>query len=188
MLTTMYRYRTGNLRLKLLTGSEKWPPSLHLSKVPSLKLYSETFSEHESAKVSRITYSLTNFQASSSFDTRSSIRSGPVGSGSVRSVQCMMTVTGCWHGGRDKTFTVWSPSPIVLLNINIFICLQIFLCRSSYTDSLRSNNNDHPVSGVKQHQQPASVLDINKEKRTQKFLLLILISHFLCILPIHIVK
>ena len=79
-------------------------------------------------------------------------------------------------------------APIVLLNTNIFICLQIFLFRSSYTDSLRSNNNDHPVSGVKQHQQPASVLDINKEKRTQKFLLLILISHFLCILPIHIVK
>ena len=31
-------------------------------------------------------------------------------------------------------------------------------------------------------------LDINKEKRTQKFLLLILISHFICILPINILK
>ena len=110
MMMRMYRYRNGNLRLKLLTGSEKWPPSLHLSKVPSLKLYSETFSEHESAKVSRITYSLTNFQVSSSFDTRSSIRSVPVGSGRVRSVQCMMTVTGCWQGVRDNTFTVWSQS------------------------------------------------------------------------------
>ena len=129
MLTTMYRYRTGNLRLKLLTGSEKWPPSLHLSKVPSLKLYSETFSEHESAKVSRITYSLTNFQASSSFDTRSSIRSGPVGSGSVRSVQCMMTVTGCWHGGRDKTFTVWSPSTNSFIKFKYFYLLtNIFVC------------------------------------------------------------
>ena len=123
MLTTMYRYRTGNLRLKLLTGSEKWPPSLHLSKVPSLKLYSETFSEHESAKVSRITYSLTNFQASSSFDTRSSIRSGPVGSGSVRSVQCMMTVTGCWHGVRDKTFTVLSPSTNSFIKYKYFYLL-----------------------------------------------------------------
>ena len=192
----MYRYRNGNLRLKLLTGSEKWPPSLHLSKVPSLKLYSETFSEHESAKVSRITYSLTNFQVSSSFDTKSSIiRSGPVGSGRVRSVKCMMTVTGCWQGVRDNTFTAWSQSTnsfvhiifYLLTNIFIFYC-YIFLFRSSYTDSLRSNNNDHPVTGLKQHHQPASVLDINKEKRTQKFLLLILISHFLCILPIHIVK
>ena len=193
MMMRMYRYRNGNLRLKLLTGSEKWPPSLHLSKVPSLKLYSETFSEHESAKVSRITYSLTNFQVSSSFDTRLSIRSGPVGSGSVRSVQCMMTVTGCWQGVRDNTFTVWSRSTNsfvhIIFHLQIFFTyLQIFLFRSSYTDSLRSNNNDHPVTGLKQHHQPASVLDINKEKRTQKFLLLILISHFLCILPIHIVK
>ena len=31
-------------------------------------------------------------------------------------------------------------------------------------------------------------LDINKEKRAQKFLLLILISHFICILPINILK
>ena len=31
-------------------------------------------------------------------------------------------------------------------------------------------------------------LDINKEKRTQKFLLLILISHFICIVPINILK
>ena len=123
MLTTMYRYRNDNLRLELLTGSEKWPPSLHLSKVPSLKLYSETFSEHESAKVSRITYSLTNFQASSSFDTRSSIRSGPVGSGSVRSVQCMMTVTGCWHGVRDETFTVWSPSTNSFIKYKYFYLL-----------------------------------------------------------------
>ena len=111
----MYRYRNGNLRLKLLTGSEKWPPTLHLSKVPSLKLYSETFSEHESAKVSRITYSLTNFQVSSSFDTRLSIRSGPVGSGSVRSVQCMMTETGCWHGVRDNIHSLSGlRAPIVL--------------------------------------------------------------------------
>ena len=117
----MYRYRNGNLRLKLLTGSEKWPPSLHLSKVPSLKLYSETFSEHESAKVSRITYSLTNFQVSSSFDTKSSIiRSGPVGSGRVRSVQCMMTETGCWQGVRDNTFTFWSQSTSSFVN-NYFL-------------------------------------------------------------------
>ena len=31
-------------------------------------------------------------------------------------------------------------------------------------------------------------LDINKEKRTQKFLLLILISHFVCIIPINVLK
>ena len=31
-------------------------------------------------------------------------------------------------------------------------------------------------------------IDVNKEKRTQKFLLLILVSHFLCILPINIAK
>ena len=123
----MYRYRNGNLRLKLLTGSEKWPPSLHLSKVPSLKLYSETFSEHESAKVSRITYSLTNFQVSSSFDTRSSIRSVPVGSGRVRSVQCMMTETGCWQGVRDNIHSLSGLRAPIVLFILFFIYLQIFL-------------------------------------------------------------
>ena len=128
MMMRMYRYRNGNLRLKLLTGSEKWPPSLHLSKVPSLKLYSETFSEHESAKVSRITYSLTNFQVSSSFDTKSSIiRSGPVGSGSVRSVQCMMTETGCWQGVRDNIHSLSGLRAPIVLFILFFIYLQIFL-------------------------------------------------------------
>ena len=127
MMMRMYRYRNGNLRLKLLTGSEKWPPTLHLSKVPSLKLYSETFSEHESAKVSRITYSLTNFQVSSSFDTRISIISGPVGNGSVRSVQCMMTETGCWQGVRDNTFTVWSRSTNSFVHIIFYLLTNIFV-------------------------------------------------------------
>ena len=132
MLMRMYRYRNGNLRLKLLTGSEKWPPSLHLSKVPSLKLYSETFSEHESAKVSRITYSLTNFQVSSSFDTRLSIRSGPVGSGRVRSVQCMMTETGCWQGVRDNIIHSLSGlrAPIVLFIL--FFIYKYFLPTYKY--------------------------------------------------------
>ena len=65
--------------------------------------------------------------------------------------------------------------------------LRMYFLRSSYTDSLRSNNNDH--QGKQSQPVPATTsLDINKEKRTQKFLLLILISHFLCILPIHVVK
>ena len=57
--------------------------------------------------------------------------------------------------------------------------------RLSNSESLRSNNNeDSLLRGKSQF----TDLDINKEKRTQKFLLLILISHFICIVPINIIK
>ena len=57
--------------------------------------------------------------------------------------------------------------------------------RLSHSDSLRSNNNEESL--IKSKSQVPD-LDINKEKRTQKFLLLILISHFVCIVPINILK
>ena len=57
--------------------------------------------------------------------------------------------------------------------------------RLSNSESLGSNNNEDN-SGRKKSQ--IADIDINKEKRTQKFLLLILISHFVCILPINILK
>ena len=62
--------------------------------------------------------------------------------------------------------------------------------RSSYTDSLKSNNEEEltETGRKKKVSLPLNNIDINKEKRTQKFLLLILISHFICILPINIVK
>ena len=46
------------------------------------------------------------------------------------------------------------------------------------------------VGRTNRNKMPSQVtdLDISKEKRTQKFLLLILISHFICIVPINILK
>ena len=92
----------------------------------------------------------------------------------------------------NMTFKVPLLSQSLVLLSKINETLRWNCCRSSYTDSLRSNNNDHPGASSGQGKQTAqavtSSLDINKEKRTQKFLLLILISHFLCILPIHVVK
>ena len=55
--------------------------------------------------------------------------------------------------------------------------------RLSHSDSLRSNNNEESLLRRK-----SPDLDINKEKRTQKFLLLILISHFFCIVHINVLK
>ena len=57
--------------------------------------------------------------------------------------------------------------------------------RLSHSDSLRSNNNEESL--IRRKSQVPD-LDINQEKRTQKFLLLILISHFVCIIPINILK
>ena len=57
--------------------------------------------------------------------------------------------------------------------------------RLSNPESLRSNNNEETFLRRKSQ---VTDLDINKEKRTQKFLLLILISHFICIVPINILK
>ena len=57
--------------------------------------------------------------------------------------------------------------------------------RLSHSESLRSNNNEETLLRRKSE---VTDLDINKEMRTQKFLLLILISHFLCIVPINILK
>lgn len=57
--------------------------------------------------------------------------------------------------------------------------------RLSHSESLRSNNNEETLLRRKSQ---VTDLDINKEKRTQKFLLLILISHFICIVPINILK
>ena len=57
--------------------------------------------------------------------------------------------------------------------------------RLSHSESLRSNNNEETLLRKKSQ---VTDLDINKEKRTQKFLLLILISHFICIVPINILK
>ena len=57
--------------------------------------------------------------------------------------------------------------------------------RLSHSDSLRSNNNEESL--IRRKSQVPD-LDINKEKRTQKFLLLILISHFVCIVPINVLK
>ena len=57
--------------------------------------------------------------------------------------------------------------------------------RSSYSETLKSNNNE---DSAQRRKDPSANLDINKEKRTQKFLLLILVSHFICILPINILK
>ena len=71
------------------------------------------------------------------------------------------------------------------------------ISRSSYTDSLKTNNEEElevvgggvgGLRGRKKVSLPLNNIDINKEKRTQKFLLLILISHFICILPINILK
>ena len=62
--------------------------------------------------------------------------------------------------------------------------------RSSYTDSLKTEE-ELEVGGRRAGKKvslPLNNIDINKEKRTQKFLLLILISHFICILPINILK
>ena len=57
--------------------------------------------------------------------------------------------------------------------------------RLSHSESLRSNNNEETLL---RRRSQVTDLDINKEKRTQKFLLLILISHFICIVPINILK
>ena len=57
--------------------------------------------------------------------------------------------------------------------------------RLSNSGSLRSSNNE---DSLLQRKSQVPDLDINKEKRTQKFLLLILISHFVCILPINVLK
>ena len=57
--------------------------------------------------------------------------------------------------------------------------------RLSNSDSLRSNNNEESLLRRKSQ---VPDLDINKEKRTQKFLLRILISHFVCIVPINVLK
>ena len=57
--------------------------------------------------------------------------------------------------------------------------------RLSHSDSLRSNNNEESLLRRKSQ---VPDLDMNKEKRTQKFLLLILISHFVCIVPINVLK
>ena len=57
--------------------------------------------------------------------------------------------------------------------------------RLSHSESLRSNKNEETLL---RRQSQFTDLDINKEKRTQKFLLLILISHFICIVPINILK
>ena len=66
------------------------------------------------------------------------------------------------------------------------------ISRSSYTDSLKTSNEEELEvvgrAGRKKVSLPLNNIDINKEKRTQKFLLLILISHFICILPINILK
>ena len=61
----------------------------------------------------------------------------------------------------------------------------IIINRSSQTESLRNINNEDILG---RERSKLSDLDINKETRTQKFLLLILISHFICILPINILK
>ena len=57
--------------------------------------------------------------------------------------------------------------------------------RLSHSESLTSNNNEE-VSLRRRSQ--VTDLDITKEKRTQKFLLLILISQFVCIAPINVLK
>ena len=57
--------------------------------------------------------------------------------------------------------------------------------RLSNSGSLRSSNNE---DSLLQRKSQVPDLDINKEKRTQKFLLLILISHFVCIVPINVLK
>ena len=60
-----------------------------------------------------------------------------------------------------------------------------FYFRLSHSESLRTNNNEETLLRRKSE---VTDLDINKEMRTQKFLLLILISHFICIVPINILK
>ena len=61
----------------------------------------------------------------------------------------------------------------------------IIINRSSQTESLRNINNEDILG---RERSKLADLDVNKETRTQKFLLLILISHFICILPINILK
>ena len=63
--------------------------------------------------------------------------------------------------------------------------IRYHFIRSSHSESLKSNNNE---DAAQRRKDPSAYLDINKEKRTQKFLLLILVSHFICILPINILK
>ena len=72
------------------------------------------------------------------------------------------------------------------------LCSHWEIFRSSYTESLKTSNEEELEAvgrtGRKKVSLPLNNIDINKEKRTQKFLLLILISHFICILPINILK
>ena len=65
------------------------------------------------------------------------------------------------------------------------VIMSYFTPRLCHSESLRSNNNEETLLRRKSQ---VTDLDINKEKRTQKFLLLILISHFICIVPINILK
>ena len=65
------------------------------------------------------------------------------------------------------------------------VIMSYLTSRLSHLESLRSNNNEETLLRRKSQ---VTDLDINKEKRTQKFLLLILISHFICIVPINILK
>ena len=80
--------------------------------------------------------------------------------------------------------------PIFIFISTVLSHREIF--RSSYTDSLKTSNEEEVEAvgrrGRKKVSLPLNNIDINKEKRTQKFLLLILISHFICILPINILK
>merc|ERR1719458_98953 len=57
------------------------------------------------------------------------------------------------------------------------------------SDMVKMTNNNTTEERIRSRKKSVMVdLDINKEKRTQKFLLLILVSHFVCILPINILK
>merc|ERR1711962_32453 len=55
-------------------------------------------------------------------------------------------------------------------------------------NSISSRQNSTGQPSAKSQDQLLHELDIHKEKRAQKFLLLILVSHFTCVLPINVLK
>ena len=63
------------------------------------------------------------------------------------------------------------------------------LCRSVHREDVETESS-RPLSLITETSSKnlLSDLDLNKEKRAQKFLLLILSSHFLCVLPINVLK
>ena len=110
----------------------------------------------------------------------------------ISGIKGLMLGDGLGWRGSANTLTIYSHLPIFIFTFSNwkYYLRQSITDRSSYTDSLKSNNEEElVVTGRKKKLSlPLNNIDINKEKRTQKFLLLILISHFICILPINIVK